>query len=85
MRYIIFIFLVSFYSFSQTTVEKTNLGWDLLVDGEPFEIKGATFGYDKDVANYDTYFKDLKFLGVNTIRTWATGENTLALLDCCSC
>ena len=81
MRYIFFLFLVSFYSFSQTTVEKTNLGWNLLVDGEPFEIKGATFGYDKYAENYDAYFKDLKFLGVNTIRTWATGENTLPLLN----
>ena len=67
---------------AQTSVKKTDDGkWQLQVDGKPFSIKGATFGYDKDVENYDTYFKDLKFLGVNTIRTWATGENTQKLLD----
>ncbi|MBT8268406.1 MAG: hypothetical protein KJN59_04210 [Bacteroidia bacterium] len=53
----------------------------MVVNGSPFEIKGATFGYDKDVANYDLYFQDLKSLGVNTIRTWATDENTPQLLD----
>lgn len=81
MRILILAFLISFNSFAQTTVEKDSLGWHLIVDGKPFEVKGATFGYDKDVANYDSYFKDLKFLGVNTIRTWATGDNTTQLLD----
>jgi hypothetical protein len=81
MRYFIFALLINFYSFSQTTVEKDSLGWNLLVEGKPFEVKGVTFGYDKDIENYDTYFKDLKFLGVNTIRTWGTGDNTPLLLD----
>ncbi|MEO1030845.1 MAG: glycoside hydrolase family 2 TIM barrel-domain containing protein [Bacteroidota bacterium] len=75
-----FIFL-SLFSFSQTTVEKIGDNWVLSVDGEPFDVKGATFGYDNDVENYDRYFEDLKFLGVNTIRTWATGENATKLLD----
>lgn len=66
---------------AQTTVQKTNKGWSLSVDDNPFEIKGVTFGYDKDVENYDRYFKELQFLGVNTIRTWAAGENTKNLLD----
>ncbi|NQZ79081.1 MAG: cellulase family glycosylhydrolase, partial [Ekhidna sp.] len=52
-----------------------------MVNDKPFEIKGATFGYDEQVPNYGYYFNDLKSLGVNTIRTWATGENTQALLD----
>jgi hypothetical protein len=81
MRYIIFAFLITYNSFSQTTVEKTGDDWILMVNGDVFEVKGVTFGYDKDIENYDTYFKDLKFLGVNTIRTWATGENTPELLD----
>jgi exo-beta-1,3-glucanase (GH17 family) len=72
---------VSYYSFSQTTIEKTTLGWSLLVDGSPLKIKGATFGYDKEVENKEAYFKDLKFLGLHTIRTWATDENTPQLLD----
>ena len=81
MRHLFFIFLISIYSYSQTTVEKQSDGWALFVDGKPFNVKGATFGYDKDVENYDAYFKDLKFLGVNTIRTWATGDHTPQLLD----
>ncbi|NNC51109.1 MAG: hypothetical protein HKO01_11290 [Flaviramulus sp.] len=68
-------------SYAQTTIDKINGNWELLVDGKPFEVKGVTFGYDNDIDNYDTYFKDLKFLGVNTIRTWATGKNTGKLLD----
>lgn len=65
----------------QTTVKKTGNQWQLLVDNRPFEVKGITFGYVNDVVNYDRHFKDLQFLGVNTIRTWATGKNTQALLD----
>ena len=81
MRLLIVILFCSLFSFSQTTVEKVDNKWTLKVNGEPFKIKGATFGYDKDVDNYDTYFKDLAYLGVNTVRTWATGETTLQLLD----
>ncbi len=72
---------MSLLSFSQTTVEKENDKWVMKVNKLPFAVKGVTFGYDKDVSNYDAYFKDLKYLGVNTVRTWATGENTPALLD----
>jgi len=81
MRILFFIVFISPFAFSQTTVEKENNHWVLKVNGEPFDVKGATFGYDKDVGNYDNYFKELKFLGVNTIRTWATGKNTPQLLD----
>lgn len=66
---------------AQIILNKKDANWNLLVDGKPFEIKGVTFGYDKDVENYPTYFKDLKFLGVNTIRIWATNEDTEKLLD----
>ena len=79
------VFLLSnifvFNSLAQTIVQKNEQGWDLLVDGKPFEVKGATFGFVEDVENYDRYFKDLQFLGINTIRTWATGKETKALLD----
>jgi len=67
--------------YAQTTIDKINGNWELLVDGKSFEVKGVTFGYDNDTDNYDAHFKDLKFLGVNTIRTWATGNNTTKLLD----
>ena len=78
----IFAFCIANYSiYSQTTVKKLDSNWMLLVDNQPFDIKGVTFGYDQDVDNYESYFKDLKSLGVNTIRTWNTGENTQKLLD----
>jgi hypothetical protein len=66
---------------AQTTVEKQGEEWVLLVDGSPFEIKGVTFGYDQEESQYDRYFQDLTFLGVNTIRTWGTDAHTGALLD----
>lgn len=78
---LILLLMLSCNMISQTSIKKTDKGWSLFVDEKPFDIKGATFGYDKEVDNYDTYFKDLQFLGVNTIRTWATGKNTLQLLD----
>ena len=74
-------FLLNFSLKAQTTIKKIDNNWALMVNGEPFEIKGVTFGYDKDAENYDRYFKDLKFLGVNTIRLWATNNNTNKLLD----
>ena len=69
------------YLHTQTTINKINGNWKLLVDDKPYKIKGATFGFDKDTTSYNTHFKDLKFLGVNTIRTWATGKNTFKLLN----
>jgi len=30
---------------AQTTVEKRGDGWHWQVDGQPFALKGATFGY----------------------------------------
>ncbi|MEM6720478.1 MAG: glycoside hydrolase family 2 TIM barrel-domain containing protein [Bacteroidota bacterium] len=77
----IILFLVSFCANAQVTIAKKDTNWQLLVNGKPFPVKGATFGHENDVANYDTYFKDLQELGVNTLRTWATGENTKAFLD----
>ena len=67
--------------FAQTTISKKQDVWSLKVDGEPFEIKGVTFGYDDEVEKYGQYFQDLQSIGVNTIRTWGSGENTQTLLD----
>ena len=56
---LIFFLLISIYIgriHAQTTAEKVGENWQLLIDGEPYEIKGATFGYDEDIDNYDTYF-----------------------------
>ncbi|MDY2587789.1 glycoside hydrolase family 2 TIM barrel-domain containing protein [Winogradskyella aquimaris] len=81
MRLLILFCALSLSAFGQTVVKKVDSKWIMEVDGMPFDIKGVTFGYHDDVANYDTYFKDLKSIGVNTIRTWGTDENTPALLD----
>lgn len=78
---ILLAYFCCFFANAQVTVEKKDATWNLLVDGKPFEVKGATFGYSDDVANYETYFKDLQSLGVNTIRTWAAGKNAKKLLD----
>ena len=77
----LFVLLFSFNTQAQTTVEERNGKWTIVIDGEAFDAKGATFGYDYDAANFDQYFKELQFLGVNTIRTWGTGKNTTKLLD----
>ena len=66
---------------AQVNLKKTDSTWTLMVDGEPFDVKGATFGHDNDIENFDSYFKDLQFLGVNTIRIWGTNDNTIKLLD----
>ncbi|NBC58354.1 MAG: hypothetical protein GVY05_08755 [Bacteroidetes bacterium] len=47
---------------------------------KPFDVKGVTFSYNES-DNYDKYFKELTTLGVNTIRTWGTDNNTKHLLD----
>jgi len=78
---IIVAFLNATYLNAQTTIEKTNNSWNILVDGKPFNIKGVTFGFDNDYNNYENYFQDLKSLGVNSIRTWNIGKNTQKLLD----
>ena len=66
---------------AQTTLTKTGSQWDLLVDGNVYEVKGITFGPDGDVENYGRYFRDLRYLGVNSIRLWATNGGTRTLLD----
>jgi hypothetical protein len=66
---------------AQITVDNINGNWTFVVDENPFEVKGVTFGYDNDVDNYERYFQELNYLGVNTIRTWGTGANTKRMLD----
>lgn len=66
---------------AQVNLKKTDSTWTLMVDGEPFDVKGATFGHDHDIENFNSYFKDLQFLGVNTIRIWGTNDDTIKLLD----
>lgn len=77
----IFAVLCTFCVNAQVTIEKKDSIWQLEVNGKPFPVKGVTFGHENDTANYNRYFKDLQKLGVNTLRTWATGEHTKAFLD----
>lgn len=84
LKVILFLILsivISENSNAQTIVENIDGKWTLIVDTKPFEVKGVTFGYDNDVDNYEKYFRELNYLGVNTIRTWGTGVNTKRMLD----
>ncbi|MFD0662603.1 discoidin domain-containing protein [Thermocatellispora tengchongensis] len=54
--------------------------WRLEVNGAPYEIRGLTYGPPQAAA--DGYMRDLKAMGVNTIRTWGVDDtHTPALLD----
>ncbi|THV28742.1 discoidin domain-containing protein [Glycomyces paridis] len=53
--------------------------WQLTVDGEPFTVKGLTWG--PSPAEAATYMPELASMGVNTLRTWGTDASSLALLD----
>lgn len=74
---LLFCFVVQ----SKTIVKKEAAAWRLYVDNKSFDIKGVTFGGDWDKNNIGKKMKDLKFLGVNTIRIWGTNDNTQILLD----
>ena len=79
--FLFFSILLALNIQAQTTIKQINGKWTFLIEGKSFEVKGATFGYDKDVNNYEKHFQELNNLGVNTIRTWGTGEHTRKLLD----
>ncbi|GAA4575203.1 discoidin domain-containing protein [Planotetraspora kaengkrachanensis] len=46
--------------------------WQLTVNGQPYEIRGLTYGPPQAAA--DGYMRDLKSMGVNTIRTWGVDD-----------
>lgn len=75
------LLLFSFALQAKTVLRKENNRWHLLVDEQPFAIKGVTFGEQVEPATIGRHLKDLQFLGVNTIRTWGTDEHTQVLLD----
>ena len=66
---------------SDSEVKKVNGQWQLWVDGAPYTIKGATFGRPFTKENIGVFMRDLRSMGVNTIRTWGTGKETQLLLD----
>ncbi|MFE4636128.1 discoidin domain-containing protein [Streptomyces sp. NPDC056773] len=53
--------------------------WQLTVGGQPYTVKGLTWG--PSVADAPKYMPDVKSMGVNTIRTWGTDGSTKPLLD----
>ncbi|MET7645892.1 discoidin domain-containing protein [Streptomyces sp. NPDC005426] len=53
--------------------------WQLTVGGQPYTVKGLTWG--PSVADAPTYLPDVKSMGVNTIRTWGTDGSSKPLLD----
>ncbi|MFD2026762.1 discoidin domain-containing protein [Promicromonospora aerolata] len=56
-----------------------NGSWDLRVDGQPYTVRGFTWGPAFSAA--DHYMPPLVEMGANTIRTWGTGADTEQLLD----
>ncbi|WP_256984093.1 discoidin domain-containing protein [Streptomyces sp. XY006] len=53
--------------------------WQLTVGGQPYTVKGLTWG--PAIADAPKYLPDVKSMGVNTIRTWGTDGGTRPLLD----
>ncbi|MHA4815533.1 discoidin domain-containing protein [Streptomyces aculeolatus] len=53
--------------------------WQLTVDGQPYTVKGLTWG--PPVAEAADYMPDVASLGANTVRTWGTDATTRPLLD----
>ncbi|MFI7599482.1 discoidin domain-containing protein [Actinoplanes sp. NPDC049681] len=65
---------------STVRITGTQGNWQLNVNGSPYEIKGLTYGPPQAAA--DGYMRDLKGMGVNTIRIWGVDDaGTPTLLD----
>ncbi|RSS56808.1 discoidin domain-containing protein [Streptomyces sp. WAC01280] len=60
-------------------VTGTQGNWQLTVGGQPYTVKGVTWG--PAIADAGRYMPDVKSMGVNTIRTWGTDGGTKPLLD----
>ncbi len=57
---------------SVVRVTGTQGNWQLQVNGQPWMVKGLTYGPPQGAA--DGYLRDLKNMGVNTIRTWGVDD-----------
>ncbi|GJF31241.1 hypothetical protein KNE206_39410 [Kitasatospora sp. NE20-6] len=53
--------------------------WQLQVNGAPYQVKGITWGPGNTTA--DAHIRELKAMGVNTLRTWGTDAGSKPLLD----
>jgi exo-beta-1,3-glucanase (GH17 family) len=57
---------------STVAVTGTQGHWALTVNGQPWTVKGLTYGPPQVAA--DGYLRDLKAAGVNTVRTWGVDD-----------
>ncbi|MGA5700264.1 discoidin domain-containing protein [Peterkaempfera bronchialis] len=64
---------------SKVQVTGSQGNWQLTVDGKPYQVKGLTWGPSNDTAG--ARMRDLKSMGVNTLRTWGTDGGSKPLLD----
>ncbi|MEV6283693.1 discoidin domain-containing protein [Kribbella sp. NPDC051770] len=53
--------------------------WRLLVNGQPWQVKGLTWG--PAAADAPQHLPQLKSIGVNTVRTWGTDASSKPLFD----
>ncbi|MFG3345694.1 discoidin domain-containing protein [Streptomyces sp. NPDC048018] len=53
--------------------------WRLTVGGQPYIVKGLTWG--PALADAARYMPDVRSMGVNTVRTWGTDAGSKPLLD----
>ncbi|NKY40472.1 discoidin domain-containing protein, partial [Cellulomonas septica] len=60
-------------------VAGTTGAWSLLVNGQPWLVKGITWG--PPAGAFAQHADRLKALGVNTVRTWGTDGGSKVLLD----
>lgn len=60
-------------------VAGTKGSWSLLVNGQPWLVKGITWG--PPAGEFGRHVDRLKAMGVNTIRTWGTDAGSKVLLD----
>ncbi|MFF9276917.1 discoidin domain-containing protein [Streptomyces griseosporeus] len=60
-------------------VEGSQGSWRLTVGGQPYTVKGVTWG--PAIADAPQYLPDVRAMGANTIRTWGTDGSSKALLD----
>ncbi|AYG85096.1 hypothetical protein DWB77_07312 [Streptomyces hundungensis] len=60
-------------------VEGSQGDWRLTVGGQPYTVKGVTWG--PAASDGPKYLPDVRAMGANTIRTWGTDASSKPLLD----
>ena len=62
-----------------TKITGSQGNWQFTVDGQPYIVKGLTWG--PPVSEAAARMPDLRQMGVNTVRTWGTDASSQALFD----